>query len=134
MPTLHLIKFKPPLAGLPKGTAHWALFLLYDEQDSVGLLYSVKKESFISNKTEFSVVDFDPQTASDVLSCVALTEISIKHHILSEICYKVSEGRPFNLISRNCQHWVCEVIEKISLATDTTEVGEKVIRRIKSMK
>ena len=136
MPTLHLIKFKPPIALLPKGTSHWALFLPHEceEGDSEGLLYSVKKESFISTKTEFQRAKFDPRSASDVLSCMALTEICIKHAVLAEVCYEVSDGHPFNLISRNCQHWVYEVIEKLTIKSNMADVGQKVIKRIKDTK
>jgi hypothetical protein len=136
MPTLHLIKFKPPIALLPKGTSHWALFLPHEceEGDSEGLLYSVKKESFTSTKTEFQRAKFDPQSASDVLSCIALTEICIKHVFLAAVCYQVSDGRPFHLISRNCQHWVYEVIEKLTMQSNMADVGQKVIKRIKDTK
>ena len=134
MPTLHLIIFKP-IPMFP-GTAHWGLFLPYDEGDADGLVYQVKKQSFTSNKTEFNAQDFDPRLqSSEFSSCIALPEISIKHHILSGICYDISQGRPFHLVNRNCRDWVGEVIEKlvIQLNMQTTE-GERVIRRIKDMK
>jgi len=131
MPTLHLIIFKP-IPMFP-GTAHWGLFLPYDEGDADGLVYQVKKQSFTSKKTEFNAQDFDPRS-SEFSSCIALPEISIKHHVLSDICYDVSHDRPFHLINRNCRDWVREVIEKVVIQLNMSTEGERVIRRIKEMK
>src|SRR5271170_3411146 len=133
MPTLHLIIFKPiPMFPV---TAHWGLFLPYDEGDPDGLIYQVKKESFTSKKTEFNATDFDPRLQfATFSSCTALPEITIKHHELSDICYKVSQGRPFNLITRNCQHWVLEVIQAVAMHLNMTTVGDRLIRRIKDMR
>ena len=130
MPTLHLIIFSS-IPMVPR-FAHWGFFLPYEEGGTEGVIHHVKKRSFISNTTEYAAADLTPSIS--YTSCTPLPEIIIKNHELSEICYRVSDGRPFHLLSRNCQHWVFEVIQAIATKFNIAAVGDTVINRIKDMR
>lgn len=133
MSALHLVIFKTPFF---RTYAHWGLFLPYEGEDEPsGILYDVKKASLISKKTQVQKHDFYPRSQSDFFSsCTALPGISIKHYELSDICYRVSDGRPFNIVTSNCQHWVFEVIRAIAVQSNMTAAGEDAIRWIEDMR
>src|ERR1700737_4320960 len=136
MPTLHLVIFKP-WTILSKDADHWALFLPEKEGDPHGDFFGVKKNGYISKMTEFEHVEHcDIQQlqeyTNEIRSIIALTELGVDRLVLLHICRDVTQDRPFDLITRNCQHWVCEVIKKLEKRLNV-EQTINVLARIKGL-
>jgi hypothetical protein len=111
MPTLSLLIFKsPPL--LPKRLSHWAFYLPPEDEQQCGRIYSVKKKEFSSEYTQLIYEPFDPGQDKSLL-CIEIPSIGIERGQLLTICEEVTKDRRFNLMTRNCQDWVEEVIKKV---------------------
>jgi|SRR5271154_1659752 len=126
MPTLQLVIFKTPFS---QKTAHWALLLLNGGADPnfLGTIYSVKKTSLTSKKTEFIPQTYTPQLQK-LVNTVSL-DIEVAHFDLSRTCTEVSLNRPFDLLNRNCQHWVYEVVELLVKRLNIVG-GDEVLEKI----
>lgn len=113
MPILHVIIFKTPWYGI-KSMAHWALLLPEDEvvPGYFGDVFDVQKPKFTSKETQYSNYNFTSEVRDNVDVYNSL-KIDVEIYTLNQICQKVSKNRPFDLVTRNCQHWVCEVIEEV---------------------
>ena|SRR5437762_8221162 len=132
MPTLQLLIFKScPIA--PK-IAHWALFLPQYDGSPFGILYSVKKTGFVSRNTQLSLLNLNPQDEyeSDIQSMIAIPELDVQPYNVAMICRQVSEGRHFNLITQNCQHFICEVLNELLQLHNEGE-RDTVMRRIRNL-
>ena len=111
MPPLYLLIVLPPFL-VPNRMAHWALYLPAHDKATTGQLYSVKKESLSSEITK-SVNDyFDPETLKQK-ALIAIPGIWLGHAVLLQVCTEITDGRRFNLFTRNCQDWVEEVIARL---------------------
>src|SRR5271169_5292723 len=110
MPLLHLLIFKTPL--VLKSTAHWALFLPDEDGAPIGLMFHAAQESLTSNRTCISQMSFDVRAhMKQIQSSIVLPDLDVVVYQVWEACQAVSDNRAFNLVTRNIQHWVCEVIE-----------------------
>jgi len=115
MPDLYLAIFEVAFLASKK-TAHWALYLPPgDPNTCVGRLYGVKKENFSSSQTQFVTDSFDPQKEQGVLY-IPIPGVKIAEANLLAICQEVAENRKFNLVTRNCQDWVLDVIKQVEVA------------------
>lgn len=132
MPILHLIIFKTPWYGI-KHTAHWALLLPEEEvtPKCFGYVFDVQKPTIISKETRYSMYSFTPKIQGNVDVYHSL-EIDVKAYDVNQICQKVSKERRFDLVTRNCQHWVCEVVEELVEDLDIPG-GEEILSRVKSL-
>ena len=113
MPTLHLIIFKTAWYGI-KSTAHWALLLPAEQvtPHCFGRVFDVQKPTLMSNETQYSNYHFTPEVRDNVDVYHSLN-IEVETYTVNQICQRVSKDRHFDLVTRNCQHWVCEVIEQL---------------------
>jgi len=59
--------------------------------------------------------------AAQLVSAIAMPETNVTNVELSNACCVVTEGRVFNLITRNSQHWVHEVIEYLQRQLNSAE-------------
>jgi hypothetical protein len=116
MPTPVLVVFKGPIAN----ARHWAFFLPHDDENndgklndegSLGHYYGVAKNSFVSMETAFLLLEATDEKV--IVKRLELSEINISKLELSNVCLEVCQNRPFNLYGRNCQNFVCEVIERL---------------------
>jgi hypothetical protein len=128
MPTLQLVIFK---TLLPQKAAHWGLLLLNGGADPncLGTLYAVKKTSFTSKKTEFTREAYTPQLQKSVDT--ESLDIEVAHFDLSRTCTEVTYNRPFDLLHRNCQHWVYEVVELLVKRLNIVG-GDEVLEKIRN--
>jgi hypothetical protein len=132
MPQLHLLIYRPP-AFFPARSGHWALFLPYEEGGSVGYGLGVKKASFRTTQTQFEIFEASLEIGRDDLQRHIKLQIYVNGiNDLNVICHGVTQGRPFNLVTRNCQHWVCEVIEVVITRFNIPD-GPAELARIKAM-
>ena len=112
MPPLYLLIF-PTSFLLPNRFAHWALYSPKTEGTLVpGYIYSVKKSGISSQQTQTVNEYFDANKYKDVVY-IPIPRIYVEGWVLLEACTEVTEGRKFNLLTRNCQDWVEEVIMKL---------------------
>ena len=147
MPNLHVLIYKPCRWFLPRKASHWALLLLNEDvnsddvnsddvksgdfnSDDVGIVFDVQKNAFKSKKTQFATLDFK-KIRDNVHSAIAL-EIQVTEYQLNMICQDVSKNRPFHLLSRNCQHWVLEVIKRLVEELHISN-GDEIIHNIKRL-
>lgn len=126
--SLHIMICKPS-RHLPKSTAHWALFIPDQEGGSEGVVYSMRKAAF-ANKTQLHCSQITLGDMANLQSVIVVPEVKTCEYLLSAVCHEVNTGRSFNLITRNCQHWVFEVIERLVERQNIPE-GEEVLTRIK---
>lgn len=133
MPTVLLLIFKPATI-FPKCTAHWGLFLPNEEGRSDGFLYHVKKSnlSLVSSHTQFNQDPFDIlQQANLIHSLLRLYELNAVTHIeLANACHEETTNRRFNLVTSNCQQWVCQVLENLNNQFNNGQNGD-VLDRVK---
>ena len=131
MPPLHVILFKQ-LPIFSKDTAHWALFLPNKDGDNNGVLFHITKESYISWKTEFQQKEFSIRKSADTLeNTLKIQEIDVSVASLDAACQRVTEGRSFNVIKKNCQHWVCEVVTDLARKHNLGDID--ILGRIKTL-
>src|SRR5579862_7863902 len=109
MPALHLVLFKQ-LPVFSRDTAHWALFLPNEDGEALGILFHITKESYVSWKTEYRQRNFSPRRSPELESIFAISEINVGKAALDAACQRVTRDRDFNIITKNCHHWVCEVV------------------------
>jgi hypothetical protein len=109
MPSLHLLLFKQ-LPIFSRDTAHWALFLPDEDGGAKGMLFHIIKESYASQNTQYRSRAYSVCNSNDLKYTLAINEINVNVAALDQACQRATRGRPFHLISRNCQHWVCEVV------------------------
>ena len=130
MPTLHLIIFKTPFF---QSTAHWALLLPADIVgfNYFGDVFDVKKTALISKKTEFARYNFTREIQNNVGEYHSLN-FDVEHYTLNQICQNVSKDRPFDLVTRNCQHWVIEVVEEL-VDHLNVERGDEIVNWLKAL-
>lgn len=132
MPTLHLIIFKTPWYGF-KSTAHWALLLPENEvtPHCFGDVFDVKKPAIMSKETQYAMYDFTPEIRDNVDVYHSL-KIDVETYVVNQTCQKVSKKRPFDLVTRNCQHWVIEVIEELVKDLNVPG-GDDILSRVKML-
>lgn len=130
MPTLHLILFKQ-LPVFSRDTAHWALFLPKEDGEASGILFHITKESYVSWKTEYRQKNFVPRRSPELESIVAISEINISKVGLDAACQRVTHSRDFNIVTKNCRHWVCEVVDDLARTYQLGEVD--ILGRIKNL-
>jgi hypothetical protein len=129
MPTLHLILFKLPVFS--RDTAHWALFLPNKDGEPPGILFHITKESCVSWKTEYRQKDFLPRPSPELESILAISEINISKVALDAACQRVTHSRDFNIVNKNCRHWVSEVVDDL---VRTYQLGEvDILGKVKTL-
>ena len=125
MPTLHLILFKQ-LPVFSRDTAHWALFLPNEDGEASGILFHITKESCMSWKTEYRQKDFLPHPSPELESIFAISEINVSKAAVDAACQRVTHKRNFNIVTKNCHHWVCEVVDDLVQTYRYIEKDQKV--------
>jgi hypothetical protein len=116
MTQLYLLIYKQDLKGfkLPAMAGHWVILLPYKEGGSVGNGFGVNKQtmSLTAKYTQYAITE---ASLDDDLERYMPIEVTFEGGtgVLSRICTDVTHNRPFHFITRNCQHWVCEVLEKV---------------------
>ena len=50
-----------------------------------------------------------------------LPDFDVECYQVAAACHAVTENRSFNLVTRNSQHWVCEVIELLQARLNTAK-------------
>lgn len=105
--------------------AHWALFLPTSENDKPleGLLFHARKEwdnthgeqrCTIQGSANFSLEPgFRLLASPGLLDYHCLKDTNVTPAQLNDACQHVSLDRRFNLITRNCQEWVKDVIDHL---------------------
>lgn len=112
MPVLYLVIFEVTFPA-PKRTAHWALYLPPENPNAqAGQLYSVQKQSLSSSQTLFFNKEFIPEDERRA-SYIEIPGVNIAAANLLAICQEVANNRNFNLVTRNCQDWVLDVIKQV---------------------
>jgi hypothetical protein len=133
MPPIYLVKFWQ-MPGF-NSTTHWGIYMVdeskgYDHNGVPrgGVLHHASKNpnfcfccSGDSNATTYSTTNYVFQISRRHYTPVLLQGVNINESQLVFACNAVSEERPFNLINRNCQQWVQEVMEKLILAGDVPQ-------------
>ena len=119
--TLHLVRFKQ-LPVFKRDTSHWALFLPYEDGKAPGSLFHITKESYVSWKTEYRTKHFTPRQSADLESILAISEINVTVAALDAACQRVTADREFNILTKNCHHWVCEVVEDLVRVNNLEEI------------
>lgn len=133
MPNLYLLIFEPTEWYYPADAGHWALYFPSKEDESVGDAVEVKKASLVNRRTQFGTIKAYLQIGWCGLQRYELLNIDVLSlAALTQICHGVTEGRPFNIVTKNCQHWVCEVLEKV-IERYRIRNGEAELRRVKAM-
>ena len=107
--TLHLLIFE--IRYFPKSMSHWALFLPFEENGHKGRIASVRKHISLKRETLFEFTDFDTRTQQQMTK-IPLPLI-IEETKLLDACHQVTKNRSFDFWVKNCQKWVCEVVERI---------------------
>ena len=121
MPPVFLLKFHNHPFRSPE-TAHWAILLPtvpYNagELPSWGVLYHARKRGFcccfpLSSNTEYERIDhFDLSRENDIFDRYELSTVNLTNAEIDVACQWVSNPRTFNLVTRNCQDWVKEVLQ-----------------------
>ena len=126
MPSLYLVKFEQiPYVDL---AAHWAIFLPYVNSPFtangipiLGDLFHASKEwgecghYYNGNETRW-----ERQTYFNLPSCPSVLDVLRLHNtdyvsdtMVFGACDHVSQRRRFNIVSKNCQHWVLEVLGRL---------------------
>jgi hypothetical protein len=133
MPRLYLLIFEPTEWYYPDDAGHWALYVPSKEDETVGDAFEVKKASLVTFRTEFGMIRAYLQNGWCGLRQYVPLNIDVPSIAsLSQICYGVTEGRSFNIVTKNCQHWVCEVLEEVIKKYNILN-GEAELRRVKAM-
>jgi hypothetical protein len=125
MPQLYLLKFRqPPYVGV---SAHWGLFLSYSDslcnamKPSTGYLYHATSQwtdclnlhLFMSEprETPYERKSYDLSNVSSLFDWWPVRDVDINDYEVHNACCQVSENRGFNVLTKNCQEWVKEVIQ-----------------------
>jgi len=119
MPPVFLVKFSQPPFRSPE-TAHWAILLPtvpYNagQLPDWGVLYHARKKGFccfpLSYNTEYErIKDFCLSHMNGLFDYHELTTVNLTDAEIDAACQQISNPRPFNLVTRNCQDWVKEVL------------------------
>jgi hypothetical protein len=106
--------------------AHWGIFLPAEWEDQYnrvpyfGTLYHASAFqcntctlvcSPNNNNTFYRNEKFSLASSQSMLKAVAMQNTAISEEALDVACTTVSDCRPFNMTTRNCQEWVKEVME-----------------------
>jgi hypothetical protein len=126
MPALYLIIFKTPFF---KKMAHWG-FLLPNEGNCSDIV-SVKKAALHSKRTEIDYNTLTTDIERNIASYHPLN-INIEIYTLNQVCQNVSRNRHFDLFSRNCQHWVLEVLEELVRVLNIS-TGREILNRVRAL-
>lgn len=120
MPPVFLVKF-PNLPLLSPETAHWAILLptvpyIAGQLPRWGVLYHARKRGFcfpLSPNTEYERIEqFDLSGPNiNIWDYYELCTVDLTDAEINVACLYVSNPRPFNLVTRNCQDWVKEVLQ-----------------------
>ncbi|EPS95489.1 hypothetical protein FOMPIDRAFT_1132325 [Fomitopsis schrenkii] len=96
----------------PEDTAHWGLFL-YVPGQMEGDLFHILKDSDHARRTQLErVARKNPRRSSSLSQFVEVaSNLSLTPERLHEICLRIADGRPFDLIVNNCQRFCSEVLE-----------------------
>jgi len=141
MPQIYLARFRQRPLGM--AFAHWALFLPenFDEtgRPVEGYLFHARKEwsntqgeqrCTVQGLANFGLErDFDLFASPNLLDHHCLKDTDVTSAQLNEACQRVSLNHSFNLITRNCQEWVKDVIDHL-VAEEV--IGEAVYRERES--
>ena len=99
---------------LPAIAGHWVIFLPFKDGGKNGYGFGVNKTtmSFTASQTQYAITDASLE--DDLKDCIPI-QIKFEDGAaeLNQICTDVSHNRPFHLVNRNCQHWVCEVLDSV---------------------
>src|SRR5438046_7432739 len=116
MPQLYLLIYQQDLKKikLPAIAGHWVIFLPFKEGEKKGYGFGVNKTtmSITDKETQYAITD---ASLDDDLENYYPIQIQFEDGaaVLNQICSDISHNRPFHLINRNCQHWVCEVLDRL---------------------
>ena len=125
MSSVYLLKFKQiPHIRL---AAHWGIFLPYeyspfdaDGNPIIGDLFQASKVCGGCSQRNSNTTLWERQPHFDLPSCPNLIDVlrldntdNVSDTILVDACNHVSQDRKFNVISKNCQHWVREVLARL---------------------
>ena len=140
MPELHIAWFKTG-RFVPNRFAHVGFYLPDRDGDLPGSIHHVQKSGIVSERTKYEVLSFEQPLRnskketvvkeSDLLERIPL-EIQVEATELSRACHFATQDRPFNLLTRNCQHWAYEVIEYVVIGLKMKN-GEDVLKRTKKL-
>lgn len=125
MPQLYLVKFRqPPYVGV---SAHWGIFLsqsdsLYNAaKPSTGYLYHASSQwtdclnlcVFVSEPrdTPYERKQYNLSNAPSLSDWWPVRNADLQDYEVHDACRLVSESRGFNILTKNCQEWVKEVIQ-----------------------
>jgi len=123
MPQIYLAKFRQRPLGI--ASAHWALFLpeSFDTNGGPiqGALFHARKElsntqgsqrCTIQGEANYSLEpEFLLLSSPGLLDSYCLKDTNVTKEQLAQACTYISQDRSFNLITRNCQEWVKDVID-----------------------
>jgi len=125
MPQIYLARFRQKPLGI--ASAHWAIFLP-QSVDSNGIpihgtLFHARKHLNDVEGDQKCIfrgrAEFEPQanfhlfTSPRLLDQFCLNGSDVTAEQLTDACQRVSLDREFNLITRNCQEWVKDVIDHL---------------------
>jgi hypothetical protein len=131
MAPIWLAKFnQPPWLD---STMHWGIFVAFepagdDNHDipKTGTLFHISQHcdgvsgSCTSSLEIYHKTDqFELSNSKKLASAKRLEDTDVSIEQIDKVCQRVSLNRPFNLVTRNCQEWVKEVLEEM--------VGENLI-------
>jgi|SRR5271170_5317292 len=148
MPQIYLARFRQRPFGV--ASAHWALFLpkSFDPNGCPlqGALFHARKEwnnsqgsqpCTIQGKANYGLEpDFLLLSSPSLLDSHCLKDTEVTPAQMSQACTYISQDRSFNLITRNCQEWVKDVIDYLvahGVITDAV-YGEMDARGYKTLK
>ena len=121
MPQIHLAKFNNPIY-LP-ATDHWCIFLEDETAGNnrhgipiSGILFHAAKNCSSGNglccinNTIYEKRKFSLSKSKSLQSSLKLNDANATEEQIDHACLRVSNKRSFNLVNKNCQEWVIEVL------------------------
>jgi hypothetical protein len=124
MPQMYLARFRQGPFAI--ASAHWALFLpeSVDQNGTpVGFLFHARKQWIdlqgeqnctVQGTANYSLeTDFCLSMCPSLLDQHCLIDSNVTAEQLNDACQYISLDRKFNLVTRNCQEWVKDVIDHL---------------------
>jgi hypothetical protein len=124
MRQIHLVKFKNRFC--PPVTDHWCIFLQDETAGNnahgipiSGTLFHAAKNCSggnglcCINNTVYMKGEVLLSESESLRSSLELTGAKATEEQVDHACLRVSQNRSFNLVTRNCQEWVIEVLKDL---------------------
>ena len=125
MPPVWLAKFNQ--APWLDSTRHWALFVAFEPAGNdnhgiprSGTLFHASQHCYVvgglcaTSPTVYGKKSaFELSNSKTLASATCLDETDVSEEQVDEACQSVSLNRSFNLVTRNCQEWVKEVLQQL---------------------